>query len=103
MSTAEVVAHPTGKFLYGSNRGHDSIAMYKVDPATGKLTSLGQEPTRGKTPRNFAIDPSGKFLLAENQGSDTIVLFRIDPEAGTLHATGEVINVPSPVCVRWAK
>ncbi|MBI3465189.1 MAG: lactonase family protein, partial [Planctomycetes bacterium] len=78
-STAEVQVHPSGKFLYGSNRGHDSIAIFSIDPSSGKLTAVGHQPTGGKTPRNFAIDPTGQFLLAENQGSDTIVVFRIDP------------------------
>ena len=97
--TAEVVAHPSGKFVYGSNRGHDSIAIFSVD-AAGKLTAAGHQPTEGKTPRNFAIDPSGTYLLAENQGSDTIVVFRIDPQTGGLKPTGHKLEVPSPVCVR---
>jgi 6-phosphogluconolactonase len=100
-STAEVVVHPSGKFLYGSNRGHDSIAIFAIDRESGMLKPAGHEPTRGKTPRNFAIEPSGKYLLAENQDSDTIVVFRVDPESGRLSATGEVINVPSPVCVKF--
>jgi 6-phosphogluconolactonase len=100
-STAEIVAHPSGKFLYGSNRGHDSIALFAVDTETGKLTALGHEPTGGKTPRNFAIDPTGTFLLAENQESDTIVVFRIDQASGKLKPTGHVANVPTPVCVRF--
>jgi 6-phosphogluconolactonase len=100
-STAEVQVHPSGKFLYGSNRGHHSIAIFSVDTTTGKLSSVGHEPTGGKTPRNFAIDPTGQFLLAENQDSDTIVVFRIDKETGKLKATGQVIEVPSPVCVKF--
>jgi 6-phosphogluconolactonase len=99
--TAEVVAHPSGKFLYGSNRGHDSIAMFSIDQDTGRLTSLGQEPTGGKTPRNFAIDPTGAYLLAENQDSGTITVFRIDQESGRLTATGHSLEVPRPVCVRF--
>lgn len=99
-STAEILAHPSGKFLYGSNRGHDSIAIYSIDQSTGKLTHVGNEPTQGKTPRNFAIDPTGVYLLAENQGSGTIVLFQIDQDTGKLIATGEVVEVPSPVCIR---
>ena len=98
--TAEVQVHPSGRFVYGSNRGHDSIAMFKVDDATGKLTSIGHEPTGGKTPRNFGIDPSGRYLIAANQDSDTLVVFRIDPAAGRLQSTGIVINVPAPVCVK---
>ena len=98
--TAEVQVHPSGRFVYGSNRGHDSIAMFKVNDTTGKLTSMGQEPTGGKTPRNFGIDPSGRYLIAANQDSDTLVVFRIDAVAGRLQSTGIVVNVPAPVCVK---
>ena len=87
--TAEVQVHPSGKFLYGSNRGHDSIAIFAIDPETGRLSPLGHQPTGGKTPRNFAIDPTGDYLLAANQDSDTIVVFRIDPETGPLTPTGQ--------------
>lgn len=97
-STAEVVAHPGGRFLYGSNRGHDSIAVYAIDAATGRLTLVGHEPTQGKTPRHFAVDPSGRWLLAENQGSDSVVVFRIDAASGRLEPTGQAIEVPAPVC-----
>jgi 6-phosphogluconolactonase len=100
-STAEIVAHPSGRFLYASNRGHDSIAMYAVDGATGRLTFLGTEPIRGKTPRNFAIDPTGKFLLAAGQNSHTVAVFAIDAETGTLKFTGQSLDVPSPVCIRF--
>lgn len=100
-STAEVVVHPSGKFLYGSNRGHDSIAMFAIDPASGKLTSLGNEPTQGKTPRNFAVDPTGRFLLAENQDSGTIVVFKIDPSTGKLQPTGQSAQVAKPVCIKF--
>jgi 6-phosphogluconolactonase len=99
-STAEVVAHPSGKFLYGSNRGHDSIAIFRIDEETGKLTTVGHQPTEGHTPRNFFIDPTGAYLLAENQGSGTIVIFRIDQETGELTATGDTLKVGSPVCIR---
>ena len=99
-STAEVVAHPSGKFLYGSNRGHDSIAIFRIDEETGKLTAAGHQSTQGKTPRNFYIDPTGAFLLAENQGSGTIVIFRINQDTGKLAATGDTLKVGSPVCIR---
>jgi 6-phosphogluconolactonase len=102
-STAEVVAHPSGKFLYGSNRGHDTIAAFAIDQSSGKLTRIENEPTQGKTPRNFAIDPTGRWLLAENQGSDTIVVFRINQETGELDATGVKVDAPSPVCVRFLR
>lgn len=97
-STAEVVAHPSGKFLYGSNRGHNSIVVYAVDAATGRLTYVENVSTQGKTPRNFAIDPTGTWLLAENQGSDTVVPFRIDAATGRLTPTGQTLDVPAPVC-----
>ena len=100
-STAEVVAHPSGRFLYASNRGHDSIAMYAVDQATGRLTFLGAEPIRGKTPRNFVIDPTGQFLLAAGQNSHTVTVFAIDRETGRLSFTGQSLDVPSPVCIRF--
>lgn len=100
-STAEIVAHPEGKFVYASNRGHDTIAAFAVESSTGKLRLLENVPTQGKTPRNFAIDPTGKYLLAENQSSDTIVLFRIDGTTGRLVPAGVKVEVPSPVCVRF--
>jgi 6-phosphogluconolactonase len=99
-STAEVQVHPSGKFLYGSNRGHDSIAIFAIDATSGKLTSVGFEPTGGKTPRNFAIDPTGAFLFAENQDSNTIVVFRIDPGTGKLTPTGQTAKVSKPVCIK---
>ncbi len=100
-STADVHVHPSGKWLYGSNRGHHSIAMFAIDSGSGRLSSLGNEPTQGKTPRNFAIDPSGAWLLAENQDSDTIVTFKIDQKTGKLSASGQVANVPMPVCLKF--
>jgi len=96
-TTAEIVVHPSGRFLYASNRGHDSIAVFAIDSATGKLTSKGYVPTGGKEPRHFAIDPTGKYLLAENQLSDSIVTFGIDPASGQLTVTGDSVSVPSPV------
>ncbi len=101
-TTAEVQVHPSGKFLYGSNRGHDSIAIFRIDQQTGRLTPVGHQPTGGKIPRNFGLDPSGRFLLACNQNSDTVVVFRVDEQSGQLSPTGQVIRVPRPVCVKWA-
>jgi 6-phosphogluconolactonase len=98
---AEIAVLPNGKFLYTSNRGHDSIAVFSIDPAKGTLTQIEDVPTGGKEPRNFVIDPAGQFLLAENQNSDTIVEFRIDPATGKLTPTGEVIRTPSPVCIAF--
>ncbi len=99
-TTAEILVHPSGRFVYGSNRGHDSIAAFRIDPATGRLTLLGHTPTGGKTPRNFAIDPTGAFLLAANQNSDNIVTFRIDRRTGALTPTGHKADVPAPVCLK---
>ncbi len=103
LSTAEVVVHPSGKFVYGSNRGHDSIVIYTVDASTGKLTYVGNQSTGGKTPRNFAIDPTGAWLLAENQGSGTIVVLQIDQKTGELKPTAHKLEVSSPVCVRMIR
>jgi 6-phosphogluconolactonase len=97
-SCAEVQIHPSGRFLYGSNRGHDSIAIYAIDPGTGKLSWVDCQSTGGRTPRHFLIDPSGQWLLAENQDSDNMVVFRLDGGTGRLSPTGRVIEVPSPVC-----
>lgn len=97
-STAEVIAHPSGKFLYGSNRGHDSIVVYAIDVTTGKLTLVQHQATAGKTPRHFAVDPTGAWLLAENQQSDSVVVFRLDATSGRLTPTGQSLAVPSPVC-----
>jgi 6-phosphogluconolactonase len=100
-TASEVAVHPSGKFVYGANRGHDSIAIFSVDPVSGKLTAEGHEPTQGKTPRNFAIDPTGTFLLAANQASNSVVVFRIDPSNGRLRATGQKLRIREPVCVRY--
>lgn len=98
---AEVVVHPSGKFLYSSNRGHDSIAVFPIDRRKGTLTPIEHVSTQGKTPRNFAIDPTGKYLFAANQDTNKIVVFRIDAKTGRLSPTGETVEVPSPVCVTF--
>jgi 6-phosphogluconolactonase len=100
-STAEVVVHPSGKFLYCSNRGHDSIAIFTIDAQSGRLTAAGHQPTGGKTPRNFNVDPTGAYLLAANQDSDSIAVFRIDPITGALTPTGPTVQAPTPVCIRF--
>ena len=100
-TTADIHVHPSGRFVYGSNRGHDSIAIFAVNRDTGRLTSLGHRSTWGRTPRNFSIDPSGQFLIAANQDSDNIVSFHIDQESGLLTPTGHELNVPMPVCIRF--
>lgn len=101
MSTAEVQVHPSGKFLYGSNRGHHSIAIFSIDLATGKLTAVGHQGQGIKTPRNFGIDPTGNYLLACNQDSDSVIVFRIDQTTGKLEPTGSTVSVGTPVCVKF--
>jgi 6-phosphogluconolactonase len=98
-STAELFAHPSGKFLYGSNRGHDSIACYRLDATSGKLTLIESEKTGGTTPRSFGLDPDGKFLIAANQSSGDLHVFAIDQETGALEPREGRIEVPAPVCV----
>ena len=97
--TADIHVSPDGKFVYCSNRGHDSIAIFSIDQSDGRITLIGNESTQGNTPRNFAITPDGKFLLAENQDSDTIVTFKREND-GTLTPTGSVLNVPAAVCMQ---
>jgi 6-phosphogluconolactonase len=99
--TAEVQVHPSGKFLYGSNRGHNSIAVFTIDERTGKLTAAGQQVEGIKTPRNFGIDPTGKFALVANQDGDSVLVFRIDDQTGVLQATGAKVEVGKPVCVKF--
>ncbi len=91
---------PDGRYLYGANRGHDSLAIYAVDETTGALTIVGHQTTKGDTPRGFAIDPSGKFVIVANQESDTIVVFRIDQNTGLLEDTGVMVTCPKPACVK---
>ena len=101
-TTAEIATSSDGKFVYASNRGHDSIAIFSVDPANGTLTLVEHEPTQGRTPRNFAIDPSGAYVFAGNQATHNIVQFRRDVESGKLTATGLVLDSPSPICMVFA-
>ena len=99
---AEIAVHPNGKFLYASNRaGIDSVSTFSIDPVKGTLKLRDEYPTMGKTPRNFVIDPTGKFLLAANQESNNIVIFRIDSTTGALSPTGEIAEVPAPVCITF--
>ena len=98
---AEIAVHPSGRFLYGSNRGHNTIAVFSIDPPSGKLTPVEHVSTGGKTPRSFAIDPTGSYLFAANQDSDSIVIFKIDRVTGRLSPTGQKIAVGSPVCVTF--
>ncbi|MFY9951060.1 MAG: lactonase family protein [Candidatus Sulfotelmatobacter sp.] len=98
---AEIEVHPSGKFLYASNRGHDSIAVFAIDPNKGTLTLIEYVPTKGQSPRNFQIDPTGRLLFAANEKSDNIVIFRINVQTGRLTPTGKVLDISQPVCVRF--
>jgi 6-phosphogluconolactonase len=98
---AEIQMHPSGKFLYASNRGNNSIAVFGIDASKGTLTPIEYTPTQGKIPRSFEIDPTGTLLLAANQKSDNIVVFRIDAKTGHLTPTGQVLDVGAPVCVKF--
>jgi 6-phosphogluconolactonase len=100
-TAAEIEIHPSGEFLFVSNRGDDSIAVFAIDSRTGTLTNIERVPTGGKTPRNFAIDPTGSWLLVANQASGNIVVFRIDRKTGHLTGTGEVLQVSSPTCLKF--
>jgi 6-phosphogluconolactonase len=102
-STAEVQVHPNGRFLYGSNRGQNSIAIFSIDPKSGQLTPAGHQSAGIKTPRNFGIDPTGTFLIVANQDSDSLVVFRIDPQTGALTPVGHKVTVPMPVCVKFVR
>lgn len=96
---ADVHVHPNGKFLYGSNRGHDSIVIFAIDEQSGKLSPVGHESTQGRNPRNFVVDPTGRFLLAANQDTDNIVVFRINSETGSLIPTTHATDCSMPVCL----
>ena len=98
---ADIHVSKCGKFLYGSNRGHDSIAAFQIDEASGGLSLIGHCSTQGKTPRNFTLDPTGRLMLVANQDTDTIVAFAVDEATGQLTPTGEITDCPSPVCVQW--
>jgi len=100
-STAETVVHPNGKFVYTSNRGHNSIAIFAIDEATGQIKALGHQGEGIKTPRNFNIDASGKWMVVANQDGDSLIVFAIDPETGMLKPTGQKVEVGSPVCVKF--
>ena len=100
-TTADIHVHSSGRFAYGSNRGHDSIAIFSVDQDSGRLSPLGHCSTKGRTPRNFSIDPSGRFLIAANQDSDNIVSFHLDQKTSQLTPTGHEVSIPMPVCIRF--
>lgn len=98
-STAEITVHPGGRFLYGTNRGHDSLIIFAIDAQTGKLSYVGHQPSGGKTPRSFGIDPTGRYLLSANQDSDNVAVMRIDEQTGKLTPTGQSVEVGMPVSV----
>jgi 6-phosphogluconolactonase len=100
-TTADIHVHPTGDFVYGSNRGHNSIVVYAVNRDDGTLTYVEHVSSGGQTPRNFSIDPTGTYLIAANQDSDNLVVYRIDPDSGRLTPTGEQWSVSMPVCVKF--
>jgi 6-phosphogluconolactonase len=97
-TSAEIALHPSGKFLYASNRGHDSIALFSVDQKTGMLTFVEYQSVLGKKPRHFTLDPSGRWLIAENQDSDSVVVFSVDADTGKLKPTGQTLSMGAPVC-----
>jgi 6-phosphogluconolactonase len=99
---ADVHVHPNGNWVYVSNRAHDSLAGFTIDPETGRVSLTSVAPSGGRTPRNFAIDPSGKWLLAANQNGDNLVVFAIEPGTGQLRPTGIEVAVPNPVCIKFA-
>ena len=102
-TTAEVLVHPNGRFLYGSNRGSNTIAAFAIESSTGRLSFVQRESTGGDWPRNFRLSPDGAFLLVANQRSDDVHVFRVDSETGALTPTGESISVPGPMCVRFVE
>ncbi|HZV36693.1 MAG TPA: lactonase family protein [Verrucomicrobiae bacterium] len=99
--SAEVVVDASGKHVYGSNRGHDSIAVFDVNRSKGTLKLAQRQSVQGKTPRHFAIDPTGKFMVVANQDSSNVVVFAINPRNGKITPTGQTLEVPSPVCVKF--
>ncbi|QDU37707.1 6-phosphogluconolactonase [Maioricimonas rarisocia] len=102
-STAEILVHPTGRFVYCSNRGHDSIAAFAIDESTGMLTEIGRTSSGGNTPRNFGITPDGRYVIAANQSSDDVAVLKVDLKTGELSPTGNSIKVPHCICVRFLK
>jgi 6-phosphogluconolactonase len=99
--TADVQVHPSGRFLYGCNRGHDTIVVFAIDPKSGRLSYVEHESTQGSGPRAFGLDPTGRYLLAANQRSNSVVVFRIDEHTGNLTPTGHTVEIGSPACVKF--
>jgi 6-phosphogluconolactonase len=101
-SPADVHVHPNGRFVYSSNRGHNSVAIFRIDESSGRMTPVDIVSTQGATPRGFNFEPSGRFMFAANQGTGSIVTLAVDPDRGTLTPTGAKVDVPRPVCVQFA-
>lgn len=99
--TAEVQVHPSGRFVYGSNRGHNSITVFAVEPSSGELRLVSHQASGIKTPRNFGIDPTGHYLLVANQDGNSVLVFRINQQTGSLEATDQQVEVAAPVCVKF--
>jgi 6-phosphogluconolactonase len=100
-TAAEIEIHPNGKFLYASNRGNDTIAIFAIDQTNGRLTLVAHVPTQGKNPRNFAFDPTAKWLLCTNQDGNSAVVFKVDATTGTLTQTGQPVAIDAPCCERF--
>lgn len=98
---ADIRIHPNGRFVYASTRGNNTIAIFRIDETTGRMTPVGEVSTLGETPRAFNFDPSGRFIFAGNQDSNTVVSFAVDPEGGRMTATGAKVEVPRPVCIKF--
>ena len=99
---ADIRVHPNGKFLYGSNRGHDSIAIFRIDEATGKITPVDIVSAQGSNSREFNFEPSGKYIFVTNMATNNVVTFSVDPESGKMTPAGAKTEVPKPVCVKFA-
>lgn len=103
-SSAEILVHPNGRFAYSSNRGHDSVSVYRANPKSGKLKVVQVQPVRGAFPRNINLSPNASWLLAAGADSNTVAAHRVDPDTGKLtYQRGSVVNVPSPICILFAK
>jgi 6-phosphogluconolactonase len=100
-TSAELEIHPNGRFLYGTNRGHNSLVVFAIDPATGKLSLVEHISTQGKQPRNFTFDPTGRWILCTNHDSNNAVVFRVDGATGKLTSAGAPVEVPMPFCERF--
>ena len=103
-SSAEILVHPNGRFIYSSNRGHDSVSVYRANPKSGKLKVVQVQPVRGAFPRNVNLTPDASWLLAAGADSNTVAAHRVDPKTGKLlYQRGSIVNVPSPICILFAK